>query len=316
MFSSFRTIMIVNPSSANRSTGRKWPGTRKIIETAFRERFDVVFTEAPLHAIELTRNHLQRGYEMVVAVGGDGLINEVVNGFFEAGQNLFPRAVLGILSVGSGSDFIKTLGWNRDVFRGARRLNGTRTKSVDVGKAGFQDLHGVRQTRYFLNIADFGSGGAVVEKVNRTSKAVGGSLSFLWGILSTLPRYKNKEIRFTIDGGEEMSAILNNLIVANGKYYGGGLRSAPDATIDDGLFQVVAVGDVTFAEVLWNLPRFWRGTHLAHPKVESHIGGCLRATSKDPVFIEMDGELVGKLPAEFKILPRALLLKVSDDFSS
>lgn len=286
---------------------------RKIIEAEFQERFDLVFTRGPLHATELARQHLQRGYEMIIAVGGDGTINEAVNGFFEKGKNLFPQAVLGILSAGSGGDFPKTLGWDRDLSRGARRLRGTRTRTVDVGRATFQNLQGDKETRYFLNVADFGSGGAVVEKVNRTSKVLGGSLSFLWGILSTLLRYKNKEIRFTIDRGEERSAILNNLIVANGKYYGGGLRSAPDAAIDDGLFQFVAIGDVTFPEIVWNLPRFRRGTHLAHPKIESYTGRRLSATSVEPVFIEMDGELVGTLPGAFEVLPGTLLLKVSDD---
>jgi len=237
MLPSFKTVVIVNPRSANGATGRKWPAIRNTIEREFEDRFDVVFTESPLHAIELTRHHLQKGYERIIAVGGDGLINEVVNGFFEEDQNLFPRAVLGILSVGSGGDFIRTMGWERDLSSGARRLNGTQTKSVDVGRAIFHNAQGGKETRYFLNVADFGSGGAVVEKVNRTSKALGGSLSFLWGILSTLPRYKNKEIYFTIDGGEEKPAILNNLIVANGQYYGGGLKPAPDAAIDDGLFQ-------------------------------------------------------------------------------
>jgi len=311
--SSLRTVIIVNPSSANGATGRRWPSIRETIDATLRQPFDVVFTEAPLHATTLTRRYLQEGFEMIVALGGDGLINEVVNGFFEGGQNVFPQAILGILSVGSGGDFIKTLGWDRDLSRGAQRLNGAKTRPVDVGKASYQDLQGTRGTRYFLNIVDFGSGGAVVEKVNRTSKVLGGSLSFLWGILSTLPTYRNKEIRFSVDDGEEKPAILNNLILANGKYYGGGIKAAPDAAIDDGLFQVVAVGNVTFLEVLWNLPRFRKGTHITHPKVESYVGRSLRATSEEQVFIDMDGELVGTLPAAFEILPKAIMLKVGDD---
>jgi YegS/Rv2252/BmrU family lipid kinase len=309
----FQTIMIVNPKSANGATGRRWLGLRRVIETGFGGPFDVVFTEAPLHATELACCYLQRGYQLVVAVGGDGLINEVVNGFFDAGQNLFPEAALGILSVGSGGDFIKSLGWSRDLFTAALRLEGSETRIIDVGKAVFQNLQGETQTRYFLNMADFGAGGAVVERVNRTTKAFGGTLSFLWGILSTLPTYRNKEIRFSINGAKETSAILNNLIVANGKYYGGGLKSAPDAVVDDGLFQFVAVGDVTFPEVLLNLRRFRRGTYLTHPKVRSYVGKSLSAKSIEPVFIDMDGELVGTLPAVFEILPRAIRLKVSKD---
>ncbi len=309
----YRTILIVNPSSANGATGRKWPGIRKIIETEFQETFDVVFTERPLHATELTREHLDEGYEMVVVVGGDGLMNEVLNGFFENDQNLFPDAVLGILSVGTGGDFIKTLGWEKDLSKGAQRLRGTETQILDVGKATFLGLEGEEKTRYFLNIAEFGSGAAVVEKVNRTSKAFGGAISFLWGILSTLPGYKNKEIQFAIDGDTERSAVVNVVIVANGQYYGGGIRSAPDAAMDDGLFQVVMGGDLTFPEVVWILPRFRRGNHLSHPKVDSYIGRHLRATSTEPVFIEMDGELVGTLPGSFEVLPRAVRLKVHDD---
>jgi diacylglycerol kinase family enzyme len=101
--------------------------------------------------------------------------------------------------------------------------------------------------------------------------------------------------------------------VGNGQYYGGGIRSAPDAAVDDGLFQLVTIGDVTFPEVVWNLPRFRRGTHLAHPKIDSYLGKCLRATSKESVLIEMDGELVGTLPAVFEMIPGALLIKVSEE---
>lgn len=313
MTSPFKTLFIVNPRSANGATGRRWPSIQKTIEAEFQGRFQVVLTEGPLHATELTRLYLEKGYQMVVTVGGDGLMNEVLNGFFENDRNLFPNAILGILSVGTGGDFIKTLGWEKDLSKGAQRLRGSETQFVDVGKATFHDFEAKEKTRYFLNIAEFGSGAAVVEKVNRTSKVLGGPLSFLWGILSTIPRYKNKEVHLAIDGGPEESRVLNVLIVANGQYYGGGIRSAPDAAIDDGLFQVIVGGDLTFPEVVWILPRFRRGNHLSHPKVDSYVGlrVTARARFEERVFIEMDGELVGTLPAVFEILPRALLLKVS-----
>ena len=311
--SNSKTIVIVNPRSANGKTGRRWPAIEKIMHREFRSSFDAILTEGPSHAAALTRQHLEKGYRLVVAVGGDGLVNEVVNGFFEDGQNLHPEAALGLLPVGSSSDFVKSLGWDKDVSRAVRGLNGIQTRSIDVGRATFNGFRGEKRTRYFLNVADFGAGGAVVEKVNRTSKIFGGALSFLWGILSTLPRYRNTEIYLTIDGGRKMPAMLNNVIVANGQYYGGCIRAAPDASIDDGLLQFVVVGDVTFSEVLWNLPRFLRGTHLTHPKVQSLHGRRLGATSTERVFIEMDGELVGTLPGVFDILPGALLIKVSDE---
>lgn len=308
----FETVVIVNPRSANGKTGRRWPTIEQTVHKEFGGRFDVVFTEGPLHATTVTRQHLDRGYNLIVAVGGDGLVNEVVNGFFEEGRNLYPEAALGLLPVGSASDFVKSLGWDRDLTGAVRRLNGTQTRRVDVGRATFRDFRGEEETRCFLNVADFGAGGAVVEKVNRTSKILGGALSFLWGILSTLPRYRNTEIHLTMDGGGEVSAMLNNVIVANGKYYGGCIKAAPDASIDDGCFQCVVVEDVTFSEVLWNLPRFLRGDHLTHPKVQSHHGKRLHATSTERVLIEVDGELVGTLPGTFDILPGALRIKVSD----
>jgi len=310
---SSQTIVIVNPRSANGKTGRRWPAIETMMHREFCRSFDVILTQGPSHATALTRQHLERGYRLVVAVGGDGLVNEVVNGFFEGKQNLYPEAVLGLLPVGSASDFVKSLGWDRDLSRAVRGLNGTQTRSIDVGRATFHGFRGEKRTRYFLNVADFGAGGAVVEKVNRSSRILGGALSFLWGILSTLPRYRNTEIQLAIDGGNEVSAVLNNVIVANGQYYGGCIRAAPDASIDDGRFQFVVVGDVTFAEVLWNLPRFLRGTHLTHPKVQSLHGRRLYATSTERVFIEMDGEIVGTLPGVFDVLPGALLLKVPDE---
>jgi diacylglycerol kinase family enzyme len=149
-----------------------------------------------------------------------------------------------------------------------------------------------------------------VDKVNRTTKAFGGQISFLWGILTTLPTYKNKLTKYRIDDGPEQEKVLNTFVVANGRYYGGGLNPAPNAQLDDGLFDIVSIGDVGFLEAVSSLGKFRKGTHLEIPKVSFSRGRTVVATSDETQLVEMEGEVVGRLPARFEMLPKAMNIVV------
>jgi diacylglycerol kinase (ATP) len=179
-----------------------------------------------------------------------------------------------------------------------------------LGKCSFVSLEGEQRSRFFINIADFGSGGAVVDKVNRTTKAFGGQISFLWGILTTLPTYKNKLTKYRIDDGPEEEQVLNTLVVANGRYYGGGIKPAPDAQLDDGMFDIVSIGDVGFLEAVSKLGKFRKGTHLGVSKVSFTRGRTVVADSDETQLVEMEGEMVGRLPARFELLPKAMNIVV------
>jgi diacylglycerol kinase family enzyme len=229
-----------------------------------------------------------------------------VHGFFQQGRLLRQEVALGVLEIGTGADFAKTLGVPSEPEKVIGRLIKSQPQEIDVGKAEFLSLEGNRVVRYFINILDFGIGGAVVEKVNRTTKRFGGKVSFLWAILVTLFRYKNKKIRYRLDEGEWTSAVLNNFIVANGRYFGGGLFPAPNAELDDGWFDVVSFGDIGRWEAIANLSNLRAGTHLSNPHVQMMRARQVEAESDEAVFIDLDGDLVGQLPITVSIMPSVL----------
>ncbi len=305
-----KTALVVNRKSSSGTTGRKWEHIDQEIRRGLGTDYDVKFTERQGHAGSLTSEAIKDGCELIVAVGGDGTINEVVNGFFDREKPLNPNAALAVISIGTGSDFVRTLELPTTPFETSERIRQGRLWAIDLGKCAFTALDGEQQSRLFINIADFGSGGAVVDRVNRTTKVFEGQISFLWGILTTLPTYKNKLTKYRIDGRPEEEKVLNTFVVANGKYYGGGLKPAPNAQLDDGLFDIVSIGDVGFLEAVSSLGKFRKGTYLEIPKVTFSKGKVVTADSEETQLVEMEGEVVGRLPARFEILPKAMKIIV------
>ena len=305
-----KSILIVNPKSANGTTGKNWTRIYQEIRRGLKTDLNVRFTDRQGHGTTLATEAIKEGYERVVAVGGDGTINEVMNGFFEKGKVINPDAALAVMSIGTGSDFVKTFEFPTTPFEAAERIRQGKVWTIDLGKCTFTGLDGEEGSRFFINIADFGSGGAVVDKVNRTTKVLGGQISFLWGILTTLPTYKNKLTKYRVDDGPEEEKILNTFIVANGRYYGGGLKPAPNAELDDGVFDVVSIGDVGFFEAVSSLGKFRKGTYLEIPKVTFSKGKTVVASSEQTQLVEMEGEVVGRLPARFEMVPKAMKIIV------
>jgi YegS/Rv2252/BmrU family lipid kinase len=310
MQKSERAFIIVNPKAKNGSAGKEWGSLEKVIKEEYHGEFRAEFTNAPLHAITLARQALKEGYELVVAVGGDGVINEVVNGFFEAGHPVNSGSTLGILPFATGSDFVKTVEIPNDFREAVKRLNGSSNKLCDVGLISAYGLDGQRINRYFINIAEFGVGAEVVARVNRTTKMFRGKASFTWAILRTMPFYRNRVVSYSIDKAEEVKACMNNATVANGRFYGAGLQPAPEAQLDDGLFDVAVIGDIGFLQGAKNLSKLRDGTYLKLPYVSFRRGKTVSATCDEQVLIEADGEVVGKLPATFDIVPAAIKVRV------
>jgi YegS/Rv2252/BmrU family lipid kinase len=307
----FHTKFIVNPASANGSTGKLWERLERAIGGEI-GNVDASFTTAANHASSLARKALDDGFEMVVAVGGDGTVNEVVNGFFEAGAPVNPEAVLGVISRGTGSDFIKTMNLPKEIDDAARALKGRSVKRCDAGRFTSRGSNGKEIERYFVNIADFGVGGEAIVRVNNTSKALGGFLSFLYGTLKTLWVYEGKKVKFTIDDDSEIERIINSVVIANGQYFGGGMWVAPEARADDGLFDIVILDDLSFMESLLNIPKLYKGTHVNDPKVTCLRGKKVVAESDEDVLIDVEGEQGGMLPATFEIIPSSINVKVGD----
>ena len=307
----FRTFVIVNPHSSNGATGRRWQEIEAALRGALGADVGHALTTRPQEATEITRRALRDGYEMVVAIGGDGTNNEVANGFFdEDGAAIDDDAVMGVFRAGTGGDFCRGLGRGFDLAGNLAVLRGRETRRIDLGKVTFVDHDGQTVQRHFLNITSFGVGGVVDDYVNRSTKALGGKASFFIGAFKAFLTYRNQHVTLRLDDGPPQELAVNNVAVANGQYFGGGMWVAPEASLDDGLFDVVTFGDLTKGEYLRLGGSIYKGRHLGHPKISHQRARTVVAESDERVLIDMDGEQPGRLPIRLEVRPAAVLLKV------
>ncbi|TGE36947.1 diacylglycerol kinase family lipid kinase [Desulfosporosinus fructosivorans] len=298
---------IVNPQSANGNTKKRWPEySKRLIKGGY--RLDFAYTTEPGDATRITQRKLKEGYTHIMAVGGDGTMNEVVNGFFSNGQLINPEAELALFSHGTGGDLIRTLLISRGIESFLDTLGRGHKRLIDVGEVLFQDEQGQQTQRYFLNVADVGLGGETVARVNKQSKLLGGKVSFLIGSVLSILRYRNKFMSCKIDGKLVFEGRLNSIMVANGRYIGGGMMIAPHAELDDGLFDVVILGDFSKLMLLRHLPKLYKGTHLEIPGVTVHRGRSVVITSIEKALLDIDGEQPGQAPLKFSLHPQALCL--------
>jgi len=297
--------LIVNPVAANGTVGKRWPRIRDLLRAEGAE-FDAVLTERPGHATELACQALAEGHRTIVAVGGDGTVNEVVNGLM-VGGTVDPAVALGIVPGGTGADLARTLGIPRDDEGACRCLLRGRRRPIDLGEI-ICIREGREVRRYFANVAGLGFDGEVADLANRNplTKALGGTIPYLICLFITLVTYRNKNAAVSFDG-RSLRGRVNSVIVANGQYFGGGMHIAPHATPDDALLDLIILGDLGKLDFLANVPKVYRGTHLTHPKVDEYRGVKeVRVEAEERMFIQADGELVGQAPATFRVVPQAL----------
>jgi diacylglycerol kinase (ATP) len=303
------TLIIVNPAAGGGSSGRRWPELESRLR-ATGLAFDAALTSHRGEAIEISREAVRAGRPLVVACGGDGTINEVANGFFDRGGPLGASSRLGVLCLGTGGDLIKTFGIPSDLEAAARVLQEGHGRRIDAGRVVYRAVGGGEGRRYFVNIADAGIGGEVANRVNHGFRFMGGSATFMLASIVTLLRWRNKPMTVTIDG-ERLEIVAQQVVVANCQYFGGGMRMAPRAIPDDGLFDVITVGDVNMLENVRGLSRIRAGTHLdGDPKLAHRLGRRVEVESPEVVRVDIDGEQPGTVPAVFEILPGALELVV------
>jgi YegS/Rv2252/BmrU family lipid kinase len=231
-------------------------------------------------------------------------VNEVVNGI--AGID---GVELAVVHRGTGGDFVRTFGIPHKLEAALEVACGTTVREVDLGRASYVTWDGQDATKWFANAASAGLSGAVAKRVNETGKALGGKVSYAWSTLAVFARWRNAELSVKV-GDEERSGPMYDVIVANGRYLAGGMKITPDAEPDDGVFDVLLIGDVSKGDLLRNLPKLYRGTHLPHPKAEVLRGATASIDSPIPLPVQLDGEQPGTTPATFELVPRALRLRV------
>jgi len=274
--------------------------------------FETCMTVGPGDATRMTREHLLHGADRIVCVGGDGTLNEVVNGFFDENGPIRKEAVLGFLPNGTGCDFVRTMPIPSGIGPSLQTIREGYVRTIDLGRIRFRNHQGGVSTRYFHNIASFGLGGEVVDRVNRTSKACGPFITFIWGTLVSVFTYEKKRIRLKVDDADERTVDVLNIAIANGRYHGGGMLVAPDAETDDGLFHVTVIGAMSLPLVFRHLPKLYTGKIKRISQVSMQTGKRVTAASEQRVLLDIDGEQPGTLPADAEIIPSALKMIMSN----
>ena len=301
-----QTKVIVNPVAGAYSTRRKWPLISKLLER-IGISFDFEYTQGVGHAIELAQAAASDGgYRYLVAVGGDGTVNEVANGILHS--TAADSTALGIVSTGTGSDFVRSVGIPRRYTDACSCLTSQRRLTIDVGVVECQ-IGGRISQRFFVNTAGVGFDAAVVEKTERVPKYFGGTIPYLAGLTRTLFGYHNKPIVARV-GDEVVGGKVLNVVVANGGYFGGGMHVAPEADLGDSLLDVLVIGDMGKFELLRALPTVYKGTHVNHPKVSMKKASRVTIESPERILVYADGELLGECPASFWVVPAALSIVV------
>ena len=300
-----KTVFIINPHAGNGSTGSTWP----FIEALAKDRlgsFEACMTKRPGEAAIFAKNAAAKKARLLVCVGGDGTLNEVVNGIMMNAESIRSNVTLGFIPNGTGCDFARTVSIPHDVEQAMDLIVSGHTRSIDLGVLFFKNHKGRDRCRYFHNIASFGLGGEVSQRVNRTTKTLGPFVSFMWATLISIFLYGKKKIRISVNDDYKKEMIIWNVAAANGQYHGGGMWVAPDASVCDDLLNVTIVGDLTIPEVFLNLSKLYNGRIYDIDKVIALTGKKVAAISDDRVLLEVDGEQPGMLPVVVKTVPGAL----------
>jgi YegS/Rv2252/BmrU family lipid kinase len=309
MVDSDRPLVIVNPRSGGGLSEARWARVRGALADGLGE-LDSAHTTAPRDATEIARREAAAGRRLILALGGDGTISEVADGVLAAGAGATTE--IGLIPRGTGGDFRRTLELPKEVAAAARHIREAAPRVVDAGRVRYRTADGGEGVRHFINVASFGFSSAVARRANASSKRFGGKLAFLGATLRELIAHENTDVWLTVDGEQPRQRRVMLAAVGNGRFFGGGMKICPDASLDDGSLDLVAVGDLTRGQVIANLGKLFGGTHLeleevTHARITRLHAEPVEAGATIPV--ELDGETPGHLPATFEILPGALRIR-------
>ena len=299
---------LVNPAAANGRTGRRWPELAQRAAAAGLEG-PAYLSERGGQLVELAQEAAEDGAQLLVVVGGDGTVNEVARGLLERHERGQSVPEIAVIPQGTGRDFARTFRLARDTTKALETARTGGTEIVDAARVTYRTWKGRTESSYFANVASAGMSGAIAERANTTTKALGGKASFLMATLSVFSRWQPGEMTVTVDGAERQGR-MHDVLVANCRFLGGGMKMCPDADPTDGLFDVLTIGAITKANLTMTLPKIYRGTHLPHPKAELLRGAAVTIDAEVAVPVQLDGEQPGTTPVTFEVMPQALRLRV------
>ncbi|HEY3639098.1 MAG TPA: diacylglycerol kinase family protein [Rhizomicrobium sp.] len=308
-------FVVVNPRSGGGRTARDWPQIELALRSAY-PHMELAMTQSRGDATALVRDALREGYHEIVAVGGDGTINEAVNGLFDADGPIMPDAVFGFISSGAEGNFRKTFGLAPGYVAAIARLRQAPVQRIDIGRLSCLSLDGKNIVRYFANISSFGFSGAVMRAAGcaHLSKLFGKRFAIACSSLRTKLSWRDRMIRLRIDTEYDEIIPISTVAVANGQFFGDGRRVAPEAVPNDGLFDIVVMGGVERARSASDTRELFKDSQMKSTSVRAFRGRRIMAvpvaeTRGRPVLVEIDGDCAGRLPATFELLPRALNLR-------
>lgn len=303
--------VVVNPTAGAGSAGRRVLEISTALNRAGL-RHEIVETRRPGDATRLVREARGDGADVCAIVGGDGTINEAVQAYIDESGAPVAGPDLALIPAGTGGDFRKTFRIPEDVDGAVERLRSADPRPIDLGVLHATADSGERVTRAFANIMSFGLGGLTDRLVNKGPKWMGGRAAFFIGSLRATFAYRNAPVTVRVDGKPMLEGPILNVAVANGRYFGGGMKIAPEADPSDGLFDIVALVDLTRAQGIALAADIYRGSHPGRPGVHVGRGRVVQAEplrADREVLIDMDGETPGRLPLEARILPSAVRIR-------
>ncbi|AKI97244.1 diacylglycerol/lipid kinase family protein [Kosmotoga pacifica] len=300
-----RTLVVINPMASN---GKSLKDYKEKIQALLKEKigqFEERFTEGPGDAIEMVRQANE--FDRIVSVGGDGTLNEVVNGVMLSDT----KPLIGMIGVGTGNDFSRTFSISSDYESMVERVAGNNVFESDILKVEFSDFEGKRQTRYAINVVGAGFDADVTNRMNRSRIKVRGKLTYFVSFLIEFIRTKSYSLDFIIDG-KKLHKDCFFTAFGNGKFFGGGMKACPSAVPDDGKIDVMGIEKMNKLRLLYHFPKIYRGLHITVPTVFEFPAENVEVYSKDGrrVMIEMDGEVIGTLPLKISVEPKAVRILI------
>ncbi len=301
-----RATVIVNPAAAGGRAADVWAKKNKYFKKEF-SVFNELYTTKATDALNFARKTVEAGYDYIISVGGDGTVNEVINGMLAA-ENKKTRLI--IYPLGTGSDLSRTLKLSANIEDFISLIKREESRNIRVVEAEYINFQNQQEKRFFINIADCGMGAEVAKKLNESQKTLDGSLNYLLKIFQTLFAYKNREVKVVADGNLIYQGKLNSAIIAHGNYFGGGIKIAPEADLFSNKINLVLLKNFSKLGIIFNLIKGYKGNHLGHPLVESHLVEKIEITALESVELELDGESVGSSNAKFKISDKKIPILV------
>ena len=306
-------MVIVNPKAGLGHGLKDWPIISNQLNRSGVE-FSCVFTERKYHAVELTVKAINDGYRKIVVIGGDGTVNEVVNGIFI--QKIVPTTniMLAVVPAGTGNDWVRMYGIPKAYSEAVKAIVAGRTILQDVGLISYQETM-ITHKRYMANVAGIGFDAAVNRRFNKLKdEGKSGKFLYLTSTLKALFKYRPKRFKIVIDGKEFFDTDMFSATIGIGKYNGGGMLHMPMAVVDDGLFDITVIKRIAKLSVVWNFKKLYNGHIYKHPKVIASQAKCIEIESYPESFIEVDGEALGYSPFIFELVPRSICVVVGDKY--